>query len=828
MRLLSHIRSRALRILLVVLTVLIVLMGIVAGGAQFLAGYLLRDALIRAGNDNVAYENVSLNVFTGTVGVEGLYVGRGLDRVLDADRVWFNLSMTDLLRGRVYGQSLELEGAYLRIDDADGLRVAGIDVAGGDTGEAEAGAPTAIPVFGLDRLLLVDSRISLYLGEHDPLTVQLDSIELQHFMFDADAPPSPMSLVAHVGGGRIELTGTVSADARRQQIEASLLVTDLDLQEFARFGGAGITSLAGVVDLDYRLQFSRATDAPLQVGGQLDLKVRDVAYAEGDILVALDSVRWQGQQALTLSDGDSDLQTQGRVDLVAPRVSLPRYQVRAESLSWDGSLAGGLDETGVHGEQKGTAEIAKVEASLSSGVLAIEGVTADGRAQLGSDEPLVVNGLVLSGVTYDDRQAERRLLRIGSSEVRAMSLDLAQRSVQIEAIVVDALDATLNITKNGEVRGVRSLVAALVPPDNSVPADQSSGPQAQQETAPWRTRIGSIELAGASDFRFEDDSVAPPVTVLMRELSGRVGTMDSAAPAAATPVELAGRVDEYGRVSLGGDIKPFAERPTASLQGGVEAIDLARFSPYMQLATGYAIRSGQLNAKVGLDLDQGQLDGEIDFRLRSPDFEPVDPEQVERFTQRVSMPLELVVATLVDKNGDLSLEVPIAGDVTDPQFSAQDVFRLAASKAMQAAAVNYLKNTLQPYGTLITVLGLAGKAAGYVALEPVLFEPGQVALTEAGTDYLDKVAQLMRDRGGLRIKLCGMAVPADREPLGLPAEGELAAEQAQRLEGLARERALAIKEYLIAQDGVKVDHLFICTPEVSAKPDAVPRVKLEL
>jgi len=825
-RILSHIRSHALRILLVVLTVLIVLMGIVAGGAQFLAGYLLRDALIQAGNDYVAYENVSLNVFTGTVGVEGLYVGRGPNRVLEADRVWLNLSMTDLLQGRVYGQSLEMEGAYLRIDDADGLRVAGIDVAGGGAVEVEAGAPTAIPVFGLDRLLLADSRISLFLGEQQPLTVRLDSIELKQFMFEADAPPSPMSLVAHVDGGRIELTGTVSADARRQQIEATLLVTDLELQEFARFGGSGITSLAGVVDLDYRLQFSRATDAPLQVGGQLDLKVRDVAYAEGDISVALDSVRWQGQQALTLSGGDSDLETQGRVDLVAPRVSLPRYQVKAESVSWDGSLAGGLDETGVHGEQKGATEIAKVEASLSSGVLAIEGVTADGRTQLGSDEPLVVNSLVLSGVTYDDRQAERRLLRIGSSEVRATTVDLAQRSVQIEAIALDALGATLNITKNGEVRGVRSLVEALASPE---PAAEAEVDEAQaSEATPWRTRIGSIALAGASEFRFEDDSVAPPVTVLMRELSGKVGTMDSAAPAAATPVELAGRVDEYGRVSLSGDIKPFAERPTATVQGGVEAIDLARFSPYMQLATGYAIRSGQLNAKLDLDLDQGQLDGEIDFRLRSPDFEPVDPEQVERFTQRVSMPLELVVATLVDKDGDLSLEVPITGDVTDPQFSAQDVFRLAASKAMQAAAVNYLKQTLQPYGTLITVLGLAGKAAGYVALEPVLFEPGQVALTEAGTDYLDKVAQLMRDRGGLRIKLCGMAVPADREPLGLPAEGELAAEQVQRLEGLARERALAIKEYLIAQDGVKVDHLFICTPEVSAKPDAVPRVKLEL
>ena len=86
----------------------------------------------------------------------------------------------------------------------------------------------------------------------------------------------------------------------------------------------------------------------------------------------------------------------------------------------------------------------------------------------------------------------------------------------------------------------------------------------------------------------------------------------------------------------------------------------------------------------------------------------------------------------------------------------------------------------------------------------------------------------MRDRGGLRIKLCGIAVPADRAPLDLPVEGELAPEQLERLNTLARERALVIKEYLIGQDGVKVDHLFICTPEVSAKPDGVPRVKLEL
>ena len=86
----------------------------------------------------------------------------------------------------------------------------------------------------------------------------------------------------------------------------------------------------------------------------------------------------------------------------------------------------------------------------------------------------------------------------------------------------------------------------------------------------------------------------------------------------------------------------------------------------------------------------------------------------------------------------------------------------------------------------------------------------------------------MKDRGRLRIKLCGIAAPADRAALKLPAEGELAPEQQEMLLALARERALAIKGYLVDIKGVEGVNLFVCTPVVEASEASQPRVSLQL
>ena len=76
-----------------------------------------------------------------------------------------------------------------------------------------------------------------------------------------------------------------------------------------------------------------------------------------------------------------------------------------------------------------------------------------------------------------------------------------------------------------------------------------------------------------------------------------------------------------------------------------------------------------------------------------------------------------------------------------------------------------------------------------------------------------KVGKLLQERGDLRLKLCGKAVPKD----GL----EEAAAKA-----LAARRTEAAKDYFAGSFGVAADRLFVCDPEIEMEPEAIPRVEL--
>jgi hypothetical protein len=154
--------------------------------------------------------------------------------------------------------------------------------------------------------------------------------------------------------------------------------------------------------------------------------------------------------------------------------------------------------------------------------------------------------------------------------------------------------------------------------------------------------------------------------------------------------------------------------------------------------------------------------------------------------------------------------------------------------------MTYLKLALQPYGALITVAQLAGEAATKVRLQPVGFEPGQAVMAGDADSYLGKVAGIMKDRPELNIKMCGLAVAADRITLagGLaarqpdskavePVKGAAPVTDEQLLE-LASQRAEFVKDRLVIKHGVSASRLVACTPNIddAEDDDNVPRVDL--
>jgi hypothetical protein len=281
-------------------------------------------------------------------------------------------------------------------------------------------------------------------------------------------------------------------------------------------------------------------------------------------------------------------------------------------------------------------------------------------------------------------------------------------------------------------------------------------------------------------------------------------------------------------------------------------------SPYIVRQIGYEVRSGQLDLTLALQAKQGVLQGVSQLMIRSLDLDPADAAKTAHLEKKLRVPLDTALSLLQDKENNIKLEVPISGDTSDPEFGLGDAIDDALIKAMKFSATTFLKYALQPYGTFLAVAELgvkAGKKVTAIRLDPVFFKPGSAHLPDGASPYLERVAELMKNRPRMRLELCGKAVETDRihdkqleaekasspERLAAQADGNTlgSAEKKdvasagdpvflgqEQLEGLARERASAIKRDLVKHRGIDARRLFICYPKIEGKKDDEPRVEL--
>jgi len=212
---------------------------------------------------------------------------------------------------------------------------------------------------------------------------------------------------------------------------------------------------------------------------------------------------------------------------------------------------------------------------------------------------------------------------------------------------------------------------------------------------------------------------------------------------------------------------------------------------------------------------------------------------MERLSQELTMPLDAALSLLRDKDDTIRLELPVSGDLDDPSVGVAGVVRKALGRGLRATAISYAKFALQPFGAVVAVVQLAGKATA-LRLDPVPFEPGSAVLGTRGADYATKVASLLDSRPALSLRVCGRAAAPDQTALQAeaaqaakpgeaarpPAEGASPADLEAALPALAAARGEAFRDALVRAYGVAPERLVICLPETDPDPKGVPRVEL--
>ncbi|MAK87067.1 MAG: hypothetical protein CMK96_09030 [Pseudomonas sp.] len=274
--------------------------------------------------------------------------------------------------------------------------------------------------------------------------------------------------------------------------------------------------------------------------------------------------------------------------------------------------------------------------------------------------------------------------------------------------------------------------------------------QAQDSSEPLAIRIGGIAIADGSA-NFADFSLRPPFVTAIQSLNGDIGTLDNREQKAAS-VNVAGKVDQYAPVSIKGSLTPFDPLQSLDIATSFRQVELTTLTPYSGKFAGYRIRKGRLNLDLHYRIEQGRLNAENKVVLEQLQLgEKVDSPDA------VDLPVRLAVALLKDSKGTISIELPVQGNLNDPQFSVMPIVWQTLRNLVVRAARAPFK----------FIAGLAGGSDA--DLSHVGFEPASSELDSEARKRLDTLASALKQRPALRLEVEGMSAAA--------VDGALLAEQ---------------------------------------------------
>ncbi len=182
-------------------------------------------------------------------------------------------------------------------------------------------------------------------------------------------------------------------------------------------------------------------------------------------------------------------------------------------------------------------------------------------------------------------------------------------------------------------------------------------------------------------------------------------------------------------------------------------------------------------------------------------------------------PLGTAIALLEDRDGYVKLEVPVEGQLDDPNFRVLAALNPIIMKAVAGTAAL----AIQPLGSVLLVGSLVADQALKVSFNPALFEAGSTQLDPETQKYLGELAGKLKEKPKLALRICGVVVDAERQK---DKKGAYLDTEEQLLE-MAQQRADEVRAYMTGQ-GTGKKQLRSCRPQLDAKPEAKPRVDIRL
>jgi outer membrane protein OmpA-like peptidoglycan-associated protein len=459
-----------------------------------------------------------------------------------------------------------------------------------------------------------------------------------------------------------------------------------------------------------------------------------------------------------------------------------------------------------------------VNAQIDSGTISSKGrILYQGNA--GTPQIRFKGELSLDGLGLNDRLKPQDFVTLEQFKTSGIELDLLPNRLQSAEVLMNKPYARVTIDQNGTVNVVQTFSPVKKGDQNGKEnlLQRLAGILIAQFKGPMPLKVDLVQLNNFSA-DFVDGSIAPNYTTRLDISKGTVKGLSSE-PSAQADFKIEGTIDQSATIESAGQMNPLNALQYTQVDFALNDFDLKPVSPYSGKYVGYKIDQGKLQLKLTYLVDKDAIDGKNRIVIDQLTLgEKVDNPNA------TNLPVALGVALLRGADGRITLEVPVAGSIKNPQFNIGNAIKDSITKTIHDAGSS-------PFSTISEVDGFKGEELRFVE-----FESGLSELNPRSIKKLNAVAKFLNEKTALKLGIQGTAdrqrdwarisgkqtnkvgPPSTDKTLNKDGMAGSAEEQViddKQLEQLARIRANQVKAYLTQQSKVSAKRIQLKSAKIT-------------
>lgn len=292
--------------------------------------------------------------------------------------------------------------------------------------------------------------------------------------------------------------------------------------------------------------------------------------------------------------------------------------------------------------------------AVKSGSLSLQSQTKYGKNMS------VQADLALNNLNVFDTLNQETLATLGSLSVK--KANLTDNSITIDTVNVNSPYFGIYRAFDGKFNFETLVKEQKKPAPKPAPKPSSPPPPKKEKPkkAPFAVDVNKVIINNGSA-KFVDNSLkSGQVQVNVSKLQANVSNV---AENKQSDILLNALIDKFGMLDLKAKSYLFDFEKASTLHLVLKSLGLSSFSPFTQDLLGYDITNGSVNVRADYNIKDSQISGKNYLNLDN-----VQMQEDKSATNITSIPINLALSLLKNRNNQIDFQVPVSGSLKDPNF----------------------------------------------------------------------------------------------------------------------------------------------------------------